>query len=34
MDTTFKSIKSPHNVHTVKCLDCHTTGVPKKKRQT
>ena len=34
MDTTFKSIKSPHNVHTVKCLDCHTKGVPKKKRRT
>ncbi len=34
MDTTFKSLKSPHNVHTVKCLDCHTKGVPKKKRVT
>lgn len=31
MDTTFKSAKSPHNVHTVKCIDCHTKGVPKKK---
>jgi hypothetical protein len=31
MDTTFKSIKSPHNVHTVKCLDCHTKGIPKRK---
>jgi Cytochrome c554 and c-prime len=31
MDTTFKSAKSPHNVHTVKCADCHTKGVPKKK---
>jgi len=31
MDTTFKSAKSPHNVHTVKCVDCHTHGVPKKK---
>lgn len=32
MDTTFKSLKSPHNVHTVKCADCHTKGVPQKKR--
>jgi RNase P subunit RPR2 len=31
MDTTFKSVKSPHNVHTVKCSDCHTKGVPQKK---
>ena len=31
MDTTFKSVKNPHNVHTVKCSDCHTKGVPKKK---
>jgi hypothetical protein len=31
MDTTFKSSKSPHNVHFVKCIDCHTKGVPKKK---
>jgi len=31
MDTTFKSIKSPHNIHFVKCLDCHTKGVPKKR---
>ena len=32
MDTTFKSLNSPHNVHTVKCADCHTKGVPQKKR--
>jgi hypothetical protein len=31
MDTTFKSRKSPHNIHTVKCADCHTHGIPKKK---
>ncbi len=31
MDTTFKDRASKHNVHTVKCLDCHTKGVPKKK---
>ena len=31
MDTTFASNKSKHNVHWVKCADCHTKGVPKKK---
>ena len=33
MDTTFKSVKSAHNVHTVKCADCHTKGVPKKRER-
>ena len=32
MDTTFKSTKSPHNIHFVKCVDCHTKGVPVRKR--
>ncbi|HKN25971.1 MAG TPA: multiheme c-type cytochrome [Candidatus Acidoferrum sp.] len=31
MDTTFKNRKSLHNIHFVKCLDCHTHGIPKKK---
>lgn len=31
MDTTFKSRKSLHNIHTVKCIDCHSKGVPKRK---
>ena len=31
MDTTFANPKSAHNVHTVKCADCHVKGVPKKK---
>jgi len=31
MDTTFKSIKSPHNIHSVKCVDCHPKGVPEKR---
>lgn len=31
MDTTFRSTDSKHNVHWVKCADCHTKGVPKKK---
>ena len=33
MDTTFKNPKSAHNVHFVKCADCHTKGVPKKKQR-
>jgi hypothetical protein len=32
MDTTFKSLKSPHNIHTVKCADCHKKGIPKSRR--
>jgi hypothetical protein len=28
MDTTFKSATSRHNIHFVKCADCHTGGVP------
>ena len=31
MDTTFRDPKSPHNVHFVKCADCHPKGIPKKK---
>jgi len=31
MDTTFKSAKSPHNIHFVKCIDCHAKGIPKTK---
>ena len=31
MDTTFNSTISKHNIHFVKCSDCHTKGVPKKK---
>lgn len=30
MDTTFKNGKSTHNIHFVKCMDCHTHGIPKK----
>ncbi len=30
MDTTFRDLKSRHNVHTVKCLDCHPSGVPRR----
>jgi hypothetical protein len=30
MDTTFKSPKSPHDIHFARCEDCHTKGVPKK----
>ncbi len=31
MDTTFLTAKSTHNIHFVKCADCHTKGVPKKR---
>lgn len=31
MDTTFASTKSKHNIHFVKCADCHTKGVPKRR---
>ena len=31
MDTTFASAQSKHNIHFVKCGDCHTKGVPKKR---
>jgi len=33
MNTTFKNRKSPHNIHFVKCVDCHTHGIPKKPRR-
>jgi len=32
MDTTFRSAKSRHNIHFVKCADCHPAGVPRKSR--
>jgi hypothetical protein len=31
MDTTFASASSSHNIHWVKCTDCHVHGVPKMK---
>ena len=31
MDTSFKEQSSRHNIHFVKCADCHTKGVPKRK---
>jgi hypothetical protein len=31
MDTTFSDPKSKHNVHWVKCADCHQHGIPKSK---
>lgn len=32
MDTTFRLPESKHNIHWVKCTDCHPKGVPKKKQ--
>jgi len=34
MDTTFLNAKSGHNIHWVKCTDCHQHGVPKVKTST
>lgn len=31
MDTTYASAGSRHNIHWVKCVDCHNHGVPKAK---
>ena len=31
MDTTFASATSAHNIHWVKCTDCHQHGIPKMK---
>jgi len=31
MDTSFKDTASKHNIHSVKCVDCHTQGVPSRK---
>ncbi len=31
MDTTFLNASSPHNIHWVKCADCHQHGIPKMK---
>lgn len=32
MDTTFADAKSRHNVHWVKCADCHQHGIPRSRR--
>ena len=32
MDTTFRDPNSRHDVHRVKCIDCHEKGVPPRKR--
>ena len=34
MDTTFQSSTSGHNIHFVKCEDCHPDGVPKRRQRT
>lgn len=30
MDTTYANAKSAHNIHRVRCVDCHQHGVPRK----
>lgn len=32
MDTTFRSPDSAHNIHWVRCEDCHVAGVPPRRR--
>lgn len=32
MDTTFRDLNSRHNIHFVKCVDCHPKGVPAKRQ--
>lgn len=32
MDTTYANSSSQHNIHWVKCADCHTHGIPRVKR--
>ena len=34
MDTTFANAKSAHNIHWVRCTDCHQHGIPKPKITT
>jgi hypothetical protein len=34
MDTTFRSKDSSHNIHTVRCADCHTAKVPERRKRT
>jgi hypothetical protein len=33
MDTTFFNVKSRHDVHRVKCIDCHPSGTPRSPRK-
>jgi hypothetical protein len=33
MDTSFLSAGNKHNIHWVRCVDCHVKGVPKKKQE-
>jgi hypothetical protein len=34
MDTTFANPQSRHNIHFVRCIDCHPEGVPKRKEKS
>jgi hypothetical protein len=33
MNTTFLDRKSPHNIHSVRCIDCHPKGIPQTGRR-
>jgi hypothetical protein len=32
MDTTYATATSAHNIHWVKCTDCHQHGIPRVKK--
>ncbi len=34
MDTTFANRSSKHNIHTVKCADCHPKGIPARRARS
>jgi Cytochrome c554 and c-prime len=34
MDTTYSSAASQHNIHWVRCIDCHTHGAPRAGKQS
>ncbi len=34
MDTTYANASSPHNIHWVRCVDCHQHGIPKMRPQS
>jgi len=34
MDTTFASKAGRHNIHWVKCTDCHQNGIPRVNTKT
>jgi hypothetical protein len=33
MNTSYADSKSPHNIHSVRCEDCHPKGIPVPKQK-